>query len=95
MLGRARGVESNGRKARLENQKAVEDGLDEVSGAIQELMKFSEEDRQLRLAQLSEQLKTVTASAEGVDPEERLKRLSATDKLVELLSRISTESSNS
>jgi hypothetical protein len=91
MLGRAASVDTNSRKARAEQQKAVEEGLDEVSGAIQELMRLSADDRQSRLARLAEQIEGLAATADALNPAERLRRLEAAEKLVELLKRVSVD----
>ena len=72
----------------------MEDGLDEVSGAIQELMRWPEEERQSRLKRLADQLNTLAASTDSLGSKERLRRLDAADKLVELLRRVSVESSD-
>jgi hypothetical protein len=89
MLGRAAGVESNSRKAKAEKQKAMESGVDEVSAAIKEMMRWPEDERQSRLARLAAQIESVAASAEEFKSADRLRRLEAAEQVIELLKRAS------
>jgi len=93
MIGRAASVDSNSRKAKANQQKAMEAGIDEVSGAIQELMRWPEEERKSRLERLAEQIKTVALAADEFNPADRLRRLEAAEQVVELLKRASVAKS--
>jgi|GEM_PF-3750484 len=91
LLGRANGVPSRRSTEKQANEKEITEGIDEVTGAITELMNWPKAERENRLKMLAEQIQTVRNSTENLTAQEHLKRVEASNKLVELLRRVSNE----
>ena len=91
LLGRANGVPSRRSTQKQANEKEITEGLDEVTGAIAELMNWPKAERENRLKMLADQIQTVRNSTENLTAQEHLKRVEASNKLVELLRRVSNE----
>ena len=91
LLGRANGVPSRRGAQKQANEKEITEGIDEVTGAIAELMNWPKSERENRLNMLAEQIQAVRTSTGELNAQEHLKRVEASNKLVELLKRVSHE----
>lgn len=91
LLGRANGVPSRRSSQKHANEKEIGEGIDEVTGAIAELMHWPKAERENRLNMLAEQIRMVQSATSNLNAKEQLKRVEASNKLVELLRRVSHE----